>query len=110
VCYLCYWTDGLTKQLEGLTFTETEQVADNQVGVDAVELLKQKEKEIEEQKKRKLKNSRRGLQSWKRNQVEQETKRFVILFFSFLSDLTQLCCTTVTGCATVGHRRGGCVA
>ena len=42
----------MTKQLEGLTFTESDQGAENQQGVDAKEeLLKHKEKEIEEQKK-----------------------------------------------------------
>ena len=41
----------MTRLLEGLTFTETEQVAENQLGIDAVELLKQKEKENEELKR-----------------------------------------------------------
>jgi len=42
----------LTRQLEELTFTETEQVAENQLGVDTKdELLKKKEKEIEDMKR-----------------------------------------------------------
>ena len=42
----------MTRLLEGLTFTETEQVAENQLSVDVVELLEQKEEEIKELKKR----------------------------------------------------------
>ena len=42
----------MTRLLEGLTFTETDQGAENQLSVDAVELLEQKEEEIKELKKR----------------------------------------------------------
>ena len=42
----------MTRLLEGLTFTETEQVAENQLGVDTKDdLLKKKEKEIEDMKR-----------------------------------------------------------
>ena len=41
----------MTRLLEGLTFTETESLAENQLGVDAVELLKKKEKKIEDMKR-----------------------------------------------------------
>ena len=70
--YCLGWTDGL---LEGLTFTETEQVAENPLGIDAKdESLKQQQKEIEEQKKR--------ITELEANLEEEETTRFAILYFS----------------------------
>ena len=52
----------MTKQLEGLTFTESDQGAENQQGVDAKEeLLKHKEKEIEEQKKKEIEEQQKRI-------------------------------------------------
>ena len=111
----------MTRLLEGLTFTETEPVAENKLRVDTKdELLKKKEKEIEDMK--------RGTEQQKKENEEQKkriaeleatraggagTKEVWILIFYFLSSLSllsllssnlfPLCCTMVTGCGKVGH-------
>jgi len=79
----------VTRLLEGLTFTETEQVAENQLGVDAMELLKQQKKEIEDMK--------RSTEEQKKRIAELEAKTtgtnevcFPFLFFFSFSDFILL--------------------
>ena len=63
----------MTRLLEGLNFTETDQGAENQQGVDAVELLEQKEKEIEEQKKE-IEEQKKEIEEQKKRIAELEAK------------------------------------
>ena len=103
----------MTRLLEGLTFTETEQVAENQLGIDAVELLKQKEKENEELKRANEQKEKENEEQKKRIAELEATKTggagnkevWILLFllFLFLSDSLQLCCTMFIGCSKVEH-------
>ena len=67
----------MTRLLEGLTFTETEQVSVSQLGVDAVELLKRKEKEIEEQKRASVQMEKENEEQQK--EIEEQKKRIAEL-------------------------------
>ena len=81
----------MTRQLEGLTFTETEQVAENQLGVDTKdELLNKKEKEIED-----LKRTMEDLQKAKTTETGNKEKE--------IEELIQIGLQMLTGGAKVGH-------
>ena len=68
----------MTRQLEELTFTETEQVAENQLGVDTKdELLKKKEKEIED-----MKRAMKELQKAKTGEAGNKEVRYFLSKFN----------------------------
>ena len=93
----------MTRLLEGLTFTDVEQRSENQVDGNAMELLRQKEKENEEQKKE-IEAVKRAMEELQKAQASGTRNAEVCL--SFLRSNGQsfiLCMFCDAGCAEVGH-------